>query len=67
MVCRLGCGIGGGCSGLRWCGGGWGRERKEFGRCGEEVGEVRFVAMVEKIEMLCEGISYLLFQQLVEG
>lgn len=27
----------------------------------------KFAAMAEKIEMLCEGISYLLFQQLVGG
>ena len=27
----------------------------------------KFAAMAEKIEMLCEGISYLLFQRLVEG
>ena len=26
-----------------------------------------FVAVAEKIEMLCEGISYLLFQLLVGG
>ena len=27
----------------------------------------KFVGMAEKIEMLCEGISYLLFQRLLVG
>ena len=40
------------------------RHRQGLERYGNKF---KFAAMVEKIEMLCEGISYLLFQQLVGG
>ena len=40
------------------------RHRQGLERYGNKF---KFAAMAEKIEMLCEGISYLLFQQLVEG
>ena len=73
MVCKLGCGIGGG--GVRGGEGEEGRslgdavKRLEMHRQGlERYGnKFKFAAMAEKIEMLCEGISYLLFQQLVGG
>ena len=44
-------------------------KRLEMHRQGlERYGNMfKFAAMAEKIEMLCEGISYLLFQQLVGG
>ena len=38
-MCWLGCEIGGRLFGFIVCGGGWGRGRKAFVRCGEEVGE----------------------------
>ena len=40
------------------------RHRQGLERYGNKF---KFAAMAEKIEMLCEGISYLLFQQLVGG
>ena len=40
------------------------RHRQGLERYGNKF---KFAAMVEKIEMLCEGISYFLFQQLVGG
>ena len=40
------------------------RHRQALERYGNKF---KFAAMAEKIEMLCEGISYLLFQQLVGG
>ena len=77
MVCKLGCGIGGRLFGFvvrRRKGkkeGVWGEavKRLERHRQGlERYGyKFKFAAMAEKIEVLCEGITYLLFQQLVEG
>ena len=40
------------------------RHRQGLERYGNKF---KFTAMAEKVEMLCEGISYLLFQQLVGG
>ena len=73
MVCRHGCGIGGRLFGYMGKGkeGSLGdvvkrleRHRQGLERYGNKF---KFAAMAEKIEMLCEGISYLLFQQLVGG
>ena len=76
MVCRLRCGIGGCLFGFvirRRMGKGkeevWEMQRRDWRGIGRERygNKFKFAAMAEKIEMLCEGISYLLFQQLVGG